>query len=103
MKLLIDECLSPELARLARDRGHGESSNVVWLKRGSKGQYSRVAIHAGLICLNSPEGMDLDLQLELFECALDEIGDGDLVNQVLEITLGEDDQIRALRYALPAP
>jgi hypothetical protein len=34
MKLLIDECLSPELARLARDRGHGESSHVVWLKRG---------------------------------------------------------------------
>jgi predicted nuclease of predicted toxin-antitoxin system len=83
MKLLIDECLSPELAKLAHGRGHGASSHVVWLKKnewedwslasfivdgdwtfvtknaidfrgpaakpGSKGQYSNVAIHAGLI------------------------------------------------------
>jgi hypothetical protein len=34
MKLLIDECLSPELAQLARSRGHGESSHVVWLNKG---------------------------------------------------------------------
>ena len=135
MKLLIDECLSPELAKLAQSRGHGDSSHVVWLKkggwkdwrlkqfildgdwtfvtknsidfrgpssgRGSKGQYSDVAVHAGLVCLNAPEGMDLDLQLELFELALDEIGDGDLINQVLEITLEEKDEIRMLRYALP--
>ncbi len=33
MKLLIDECLSPELAKLAQIRGHGESSHVVWLKK----------------------------------------------------------------------
>jgi hypothetical protein len=135
MKLLIDECLSPELAKLAQDRGHGDSSHVAWLKksgwkdwslkrlildgdwtfvtknsidlrgpssrRGSKGQYSDVALHAGLICLNGPEGMDLDLQLELFELALDEIGDGDLTNQVLEITLEDQTEIRVLRYALP--
>ena len=31
MKLLIDECLSPELVRMARERGHGESSHVVWI------------------------------------------------------------------------
>jgi hypothetical protein len=135
MKLLIDECLSPELAKLAQSRGHGESSHVVWLKMsgwkdwsllsmvvdgdwtfvtknsidfrgpasrpGSTGQFSRAAIHAGLICLNGPEGMDLDLQLELFEQALDEVGDGDLVNQVLEITFDED-EIHVLRYALPS-
>src|SRR5262249_13414585 len=135
MKLLIDECLSPELAKLAQNRGHGDSSHVVWLKkggwkdwslkrlildgdwtfvtrnsidfrgpssgRGSKGQYSDAALHAGLICLNAHEGMDLDLQLELFELALDEIGDGDLINQVLEITLEEKDEIQVLRYALP--
>ncbi len=135
MKLLIDECLSPELAKLAQSRGHGESSHIVWLKKGgwkdwslasfiidedwtfvtrnsidfrgpasrpgSKGQYSDVAIHAGLICLNGPPGMDLDLQLKLFEHALDEIGDGNLINQVLEITFSEDDEIRVLRYALP--
>jgi hypothetical protein len=33
MKLLIDECLSPELVRMARERGHGESSHVVWIGR----------------------------------------------------------------------
>ncbi|NEX91200.1 DUF5615 family PIN-like protein [Caulobacter sp. 17J65-9] len=35
MKLLIDECLSEELAHLAIRRGYAESSHVVWLgKRG---------------------------------------------------------------------
>jgi predicted nuclease of predicted toxin-antitoxin system len=33
MKLLIDECLSPELVHMARERGHGESSHVVWIGR----------------------------------------------------------------------
>ncbi|OYW52552.1 MAG: hypothetical protein B7Z29_19205, partial [Hyphomicrobium sp. 12-62-95] len=33
MKFLIDECLSPELARLAHKRGYGESSHVTWLGR----------------------------------------------------------------------
>jgi len=71
---------------------------------GSKGQYAGVAIHAGLICLNGPVGMDLDLQLELFTAALDELDAvGDLVNQVLEITLrDEDGEIEVLRYKLPA-
>jgi hypothetical protein len=135
MKLLIDECLSPELAKLAQSCGYGEASDVVWMKKsgwkdwslkpfiidgdwtfvtknsvdfrgpasnpGSKGQYADVAIHAGLICLNGPQSMDLDLQVELFEQALDEIAGTDLINQVLEITLGEDDQIHVLRYALP--
>jgi hypothetical protein len=37
MKLLVDECLSEELAKLARDRGHDEASHVVWIgKRGMK-------------------------------------------------------------------
>lgn len=95
-KLLIDECLSSELALMARERGHHEASHVIWigksgwmdweLKRlvieedwvlvtrnnvhfrgpretpGSKGQYSGVPIHAGLICLNAPAGMDLALR-----------------------------------------
>ena len=101
MKLLIDECLSEELAKLARQRGHTEASHIVWIGKrgwkdwelkavildgdwtfvtknsvdfrgpdklpGSSGQYADVAVHAGLICLNGPVGMDLDLQLELFE------------------------------------
>ena len=135
MKLLIDECLSPELAKLAQCRGHGGSSHVLWLGKaggkdwnlkkiiiegdwtfvtknsidfrgptaalGSKGQYVDVTIHAGLICLNGPEGMDLNLQLELFEVALDEVGDGDLINQLLEISAGER-EIHVLRYKLPS-
>ena len=93
MKFLIDECLSPQLANMAIEKGHGETSHVVGMKKGledwelkpiilegdwtfvtknsvdfrgpkdkpgTKGQYADVAIHAGLICLNGPPGMDLD-------------------------------------------
>ncbi len=136
MKFLIDECLSPALAKVAKDKGHGETSHVVWMglagrkdweltpiilggdwtfvtknsvdfrgpkdTPGSKGQYADVAIHAGLICLNGPPGMDLDMQIELFEQALQELEvASDLVNQVLEISLEDDDELRVLRYALP--
>jgi hypothetical protein len=31
IKLLIDECLSSELALIARERGHHEASHVVWI------------------------------------------------------------------------
>ena len=31
LKFLIDECLSPDLAELARDRGFHSSSHVTWL------------------------------------------------------------------------
>ena len=138
MKLLVDECLSDELTKLAQRRGHAEASHIAWVGKrgwkdwelkvvildgdwtfvtknsidfrgpddapGSRGQYADVALHAGLICLNGPVGMDLDLQLELFEAALDELDcDNDLVNQVLEITLPDPaDEIEVLRYKLPA-
>jgi len=69
---------------------------------GTKGQYADVCIHAGLVCLNGPSGMDLDMQIELLELALDELGrDGDLINQVLEVSIIDNDQIHILRYALP--
>ena len=45
------------------------------------------------------------MQLELFEAALDELADNeDLVNQVLEITLEDDEasDIMVRRYKLPA-
>jgi hypothetical protein len=135
MKFLVDECLSPELTKLAHAQGHGESSHVVWLglagrkdwelkplilagdwtfvtknsvdfrgppeKSGAKGQYADVTIHAGLVCLNGPPSMDLDMQIELFEQALDELEtDADLVNQVLEITW-EEDALHVRRYRLP--
>jgi len=137
-KLLIDECLSSELALMARKRGHHEASHVVWigksgwkdweLKRlllaedwvlvtrnsddfrgpretlGSKGQYSNVPLHAGLICLNAPAGMDLALQRELFSEVLDELDtDADLTNQILEVALENSEAgIQIERYGYPA-
>ena len=69
---------------------------------GAKGQYANVPIHAGLVCLNGPEGMDRALQIDLFQIALSELkGDTDLVNQVLEVTLAPGDEVQVLRYSLP--
>jgi hypothetical protein len=137
-KLLIDECLSSELALMARERGHPETSHVVWigksgwkdweLKRlllaedwvfvtrnsddfrgpretpGSKGQFSNVSLHARLICLNAPAGMDLTLQRELFSEVLDELdNDGDLTNQILEVTFEDSEPVIQIeRYRSPA-
>lgn len=70
--------------------------------RGKRGLHGKQAVHAGLVCLNAAEGMDLDLQLQLFEFALDELAEpADLVNQVLEITLLESGEIEIARYGLP--
>jgi hypothetical protein len=137
MKFLIDECLSEELAKLARAREHPEASHVRWIGKGrwkdwnlmpiiidgnwvlvtknsvdfrgpadspgSKGLYASVSLHAGLVCVNGPVGMDLDLQPGLFSLALDELEDNDdLVNQVLEVTaVSEDGEVEILRYRLP--
>jgi hypothetical protein len=139
MKLLIDECLSEELSKRARERGHPESSHVRWIGKagakdwlllpvildgdwtfvtrnsvdfrgpanapGSKGEYRKTNLHAGIVCLNRPPGMDLDMQVELFDAALHALEeDGDLVNQVLEITLEDanDTEVSVVRYALPS-
>lgn len=70
---------------------------------GSKGQYAGVSLHAGLICLNGPVGMDLALQRELFSEALDELDvNGDLTNQILEVTLEDgESSIQIVRYSHP--
>jgi Domain of unknown function (DUF5615) len=70
---------------------------------GTKGQYADVPIHAGLICLNGPYGMRSAIQCELFQAALDELaGEGQFVNEVIEIDLEEfDGEIRVRRYPLP--
>lgn len=74
---------------------------------GEKGLYRNLELHPGLICLNGPKGMDLDMQIELFDVALDEIERlaDDLVNQCLEITLtgeGDHESIEITLYELPA-
>jgi hypothetical protein len=136
MNFLVDECLSPELAKVAIEAGYSGSSHVTWIgQRGAKdwelkklvlgadwtfvtknsvdfrgpieqpgtsGQYADVAIHAGLVCLNGPEGMDLTMQLELFQTALEDLAQiPDLTNQVLDVTLESDGQITIIRYKLP--
>lgn len=72
---------------------------------GTKGQYARTSVHAGLICLNGPaDGTDLDLQCALFERALEELdADPDLVNQLLEITIEtEGGEMLVERKPMPA-
>ena len=70
---------------------------------GASGQFAKIELHAGLICLNGPVGMARDLQIELFNRALDEIDrDPFLVNQVLEVTFPDTArEIEILRYKLP--
>lgn len=142
MKFLIDECLTQELAHLARARGHLEATHIAWLGlSGTKdwelmptlidgdwtfvtknsrdfrgygrdgGLYASAEIHAGLVCLNGPKTMNLDMMVSLFAVALDALdADSDLVNAVLEITFteGEDEDededghmIDIHRYSLP--
>jgi hypothetical protein len=134
-KFLIDECLSPALALLARERGYGESSPVTWLGKsgwkdwelkkfileedwtftrnsadfrgpadepGSQGQYAGVPIHAGLVCINGPERMTAEVEVELFGIVLDTIDMAEIVNEVIELTLAETGRdYELVRYALP--
>jgi hypothetical protein len=101
-KLLIDECLSPELALLARERGHPEASHVRHAP-GSKGILANVSLHAGLVCVNGPADMDLALQKTLFLTALEALSnDPDLTNQVLEVSMSlPRSEIEILRYSMP--
>lgn len=56
MKFLIDECLSPELTKLAHGKGHGESSHVVWLRlAGRKDWELKPLILAGRLDLRHQE------------------------------------------------
>jgi len=127
VKFLIDECLSPELARIARERGFGESTHVTWLGLRSRKDWaivrravdngyvlvtnnttdftpllSRESVHAGLVCLNVAPGlMSLDVQKRLFTLALDRLGDAEPINELLEVTLLEDRLVRIERYDVP--
>ena len=72
---------------------------------GNRGLYRNQALHAGLVCLNGPPGMDLDMQREWFETAFDKLDalGNDLTNRVLEVTLenGESDLVVRV-YDLPS-
>ena len=127
MKFLIDECLSPELAIIARARGFHESTHVTWLGMRSRKDwtivgraiaegfvlvtndtvdftalYEREEIHAGLVCLNiAPSLMSLEVQKTLFLLALEKLGQDEPTNEVLDVTVDADGVIRVERYALP--
>lgn len=70
---------------------------------GSKGVLANVPLHAGLICIDGPTGMDSDLQRLLFEFALEELDEQpDLTNQVLEVTIDESgESLDLVRYEFP--
>ena len=70
---------------------------------GTRGQFADVAVHSGLICLNGTEDFDLITQQELFSEVLRELeGLGDLVNEVLEITMvANRSSLEVVRYELP--
>lgn len=125
MKFLIDECLSPSLAAIARKRGFRESTHVSWLglrsrkdwllvRRAIRDGYVLVTNnktdftslmeqerrHPGLVCINVAHGlMSLEVQTSLFEYALAQLAGIDLKGQTLDVTLSSDRVIRVVRYA----
>jgi predicted nuclease of predicted toxin-antitoxin system len=127
LKFLVDECLSPELVLLARERGHRESTHVTWLGLHSRKDWSivrravddgyvlvtnnttdftsllaRQDLHAGLVCVNVAPGlMTLEVQRTLFALALDRLGDTEPLNEILEVTLKHDRSVVIERYELP--
>ena len=126
MKLLIDECLSPDLATLAWDAGwHCAHVARVGLRSARDWQLvqyaidndwvivtndsahfktlvGRTAMHPGLVCLNTAHGkMNMDVQKRLFQLVLTQLHDRDPVNEVLEITLDANSVVRAETYAWP--
>ncbi|QDQ27170.1 hypothetical protein FNU76_12800 [Chitinimonas arctica] len=135
-KLLIDECLSPELVQRAIDAGYLESTCIRYRGlagtkdwrliehvvandftfvtnnsidfRGSSGHpgglHAKQPIHAGLICLNSAQVMDLARQHDLFGIVLSELaGLNDLINTALEVSEAEDGAVKLKTYTIPHP
>ena len=125
MKFLIDECLSPTLAAIARNRGFPQSTHVTWLGLRSRQDWAlvrravrdgyvlvtndtadftslmaREPRHPSLVCMNVAHGlMRLEVQTKLFELALTRLADVELAGQVLKITLTSDRTVRVERFA----
>lgn len=124
MKFLIDECLSPTLAAMARERGFAESTHVTWIGLRSRQDWALVrrAVddgyvlvthdsadftalmeceprHPGLVCMNVAHGlMSLDVQRRLFGYAMTQIADVDLSGQIVEIALTAERKVRLDRH-----
>jgi hypothetical protein len=65
--------------------------------------YLGVELHAGLVCLNLPNGALRADHIDFFRAALDDlVDDGDLTNQVLEIwPTVQQDVLEVQRYDFP--
>ncbi len=69
---------------------------------GSSGQYEDVLLHAGLVCIDAPFGLNLSLQRQVFALVLDELAkNGDLTNQVLQMDVKRDGEVEFRRIQLP--
>jgi hypothetical protein len=67
-----------------------------------KGLHAHESLHAGLVCLNAFEPMDLDRQARLLRIALEELSQlADLVNRALEVTENADGSIDIDLYSIP--
>ena len=70
---------------------------------GSTGEYADVRLHAGLVSIDAPFGLNLSLQRQLFGLILDElVKNGDLTNQLLQVDVKKDGRVELQRIALPA-
>lgn len=70
---------------------------------GSAGEYAGVRLHAGLVCIDAPFGLNLNLQRQIFGLILDDLSaKGDLTNQVLQVDVRKDGRVQLERFALPA-
>lgn len=126
MRFLIDECLSRDLVPIAMDReffathvvflGLQGNPDGVIVRRAVSDGYVLVTnnakdfiplvgeeeIHCGLVCLNISDGLaSRDTQCRLFERALNELGENEPVNKVIEITLDSDAEITTRQYDWP--
>ena len=67
MKFLIDECLSPALVAIARNRGFPQSTHVTWLGLRSRKDWALVrrAVHDGYVLVtNDTAGFTLLMERE---------------------------------------
>lgn len=70
---------------------------------GSSGEYADVRLHAGLVCIDAPFGLNMDRQRQIFGFILDDLAKkGDLTNQVLQVDVSKDGRVQLERFALPA-
>ena len=61
---------------------------------GSSGEYADVRLHAGLVCIDAPFGLNLDFQRQIFGLVLDDlVNNGDLTNQVLQVDVRKDGRV----------